>query len=225
LPKKLGGSRLVDVLHDTTIVPTSAIQRGAPGTFVYLANADNTVTVRPVTLGPTSGDRVAVLSGLSAGDLVVIDGAHMLRNGARIRAERSERRQHGRRCRVVQRRPSIAQSVQRISAIAPSRADGIATGCATNKICTTRAVGDAYPRLEKRRCMTARDPHRRLLFALRPDPNTDQDYAALPAPKGIASRYSESYRLLLTHPLLQPLAVLNQADDESSARHARFQEA
>jgi multidrug efflux system membrane fusion protein len=75
---------LVDVLHDTTIVPTSAIQRGAPGTFVYLANADNTVTVRPVTLGPTSGDRVAVRSGLAAGDLVVIDGADKLRNGARI---------------------------------------------------------------------------------------------------------------------------------------------
>jgi multidrug efflux system membrane fusion protein len=75
---------LVDVLHDTTIVPTSAIQRGAPGTFVYLANADNTVTVRPVTLGPTNGDRVAVQSGLAAGDLVVVDGADKLRNGARI---------------------------------------------------------------------------------------------------------------------------------------------
>jgi multidrug efflux system membrane fusion protein len=76
---------LVDVLHDTTIVPTSAVQRGAPGTFVYLVNADNnTVAVRPVTLGPASGDRVAVRSGLAAGDLVVIDGADKLRNGARI---------------------------------------------------------------------------------------------------------------------------------------------
>jgi membrane fusion protein, multidrug efflux system len=75
---------LVDVLHDTTIVPASAIQRGAPGTFVYLVNTDNTVTVRPVMLGPTSGDRAAVQSGLSAGDLVVIDGADQLRNGARI---------------------------------------------------------------------------------------------------------------------------------------------
>jgi multidrug efflux system membrane fusion protein len=75
---------LVDVLHDTTIVPTSAIQRGAPGTFVYLVNEGNTVTVRPVMLGPTSGDRVAVQSGLAAGDRVVIDGADKLRNGARI---------------------------------------------------------------------------------------------------------------------------------------------
>jgi multidrug efflux system membrane fusion protein len=75
---------LVDVLHNTTIVPTSAIQRGAPGTFVYLVDAENRVTVKQVTLGPTSGDRVAVRSGLAAGDLVVIDGADKLRNGARI---------------------------------------------------------------------------------------------------------------------------------------------
>jgi multidrug efflux system membrane fusion protein len=96
------------VLHDSVIVPTSAIQRGAPGTFVYLVHADNTVSVTPVTLGPTSGDRVAVLSGLSAGDLVVIDGADMLRNGARIRAARSERRRrarrgHSARCALVRR--------------------------------------------------------------------------------------------------------------------------
>jgi hypothetical protein len=65
---------LVDVLHDIIIVPTSAIQTGPPGTFVYLVNADNTVAIRLVTLGPTNGDRVAVQSGLSAGDLVVIDG-------------------------------------------------------------------------------------------------------------------------------------------------------
>jgi len=75
---------LVDVLHNATIVSTSAVQRGAPGTFVYLVNADNTVEVRPVTLGPSNGDRIAVTNGLSPGDRVVVDGADKLRNGARI---------------------------------------------------------------------------------------------------------------------------------------------
>jgi multidrug efflux system membrane fusion protein len=74
----------VDVLHNATIVPTSAIQRGAPGTFVYLVNEDNTVSVRPVTLGPTNGERVALKAGLAPGDHVVIDGADRLRDGARI---------------------------------------------------------------------------------------------------------------------------------------------
>jgi multidrug efflux system membrane fusion protein len=75
---------LIDQLHDTTVIPTAAIQRGVPGTFMYLVNADNSVTVRPVTLGPTSGDRVAVAAGLSAGDRVVVDGADKLRDGAKV---------------------------------------------------------------------------------------------------------------------------------------------
>jgi len=77
---------LVDTLRDATVVPTAAIQRGAPGTFVYLVNADNTVAVKPVTLGPASAERVAVQSGLAPGDRVVIDGADKLRNGARVAA-------------------------------------------------------------------------------------------------------------------------------------------
>ncbi len=75
---------LVDTLHDTTVMSMSAVQRGAPGTFVYLVNADNSVTVKPVTLGPSSGERVAIQSGLAPGDLVVIDGADKLRNGAKV---------------------------------------------------------------------------------------------------------------------------------------------
>src|SRR5215472_9959351 len=75
---------LVDTLHGATVVSTSAIQRGAPGTFVYLVNADNTVAVRPITLGPASAERVAVQSGLSPGERVVVDGADKLRNGAKV---------------------------------------------------------------------------------------------------------------------------------------------
>jgi multidrug efflux system membrane fusion protein len=80
---------LVETQHDQTIVPTSAIQRGAPGTFVYLVNADSTVSVRPVRLGVTDGDRVEVLSGLTPGERIVVDGADKLRDGAKI-AIRSE---------------------------------------------------------------------------------------------------------------------------------------
>ena len=63
---------------------TAGIQRGVPGTFVYLINADSTVAVRPVKLGVTDGDRVEILSGLAPGDRVVIDGADKLRDGAKI---------------------------------------------------------------------------------------------------------------------------------------------
>ncbi len=75
---------LVNTLHDVVVAPTAAIQRGAPGTFVYLIKADGTVTVRVVKLGPTQGERVAVESGLEAGDKVVVDGADKLREGSKI---------------------------------------------------------------------------------------------------------------------------------------------
>jgi len=75
---------LLDTHKDVTTMSTAGIQRGAPGTFVYLINADNTVSVRAVKLGVTDGDHVEVLSGLQTGDRIVIDGADKLRDGARI---------------------------------------------------------------------------------------------------------------------------------------------
>jgi membrane fusion protein, multidrug efflux system len=75
---------LLDTHKDVTTMTTSGVQRGVPGTFVYLINADSTVSVRPVKLGVTDGDRVEVVSGLAPGDRIVIDGADKLRDGAKI---------------------------------------------------------------------------------------------------------------------------------------------
>jgi membrane fusion protein, multidrug efflux system len=80
---------LLDTHKDVTTMSTAGIQRGVPGTFVYIVNADSTVSVRPVKLGVTDGDRVEVLSGLTPGERIVIDGADKLRDGAKIVA-RSE---------------------------------------------------------------------------------------------------------------------------------------
>ncbi len=75
---------LLDTHKDVTTISTAGIQRGVPGTFVYLVNADSTVSVRPIQLGVTDGDRVEVRSGLTPGDRIVIDGADKLRDGAKI---------------------------------------------------------------------------------------------------------------------------------------------
>jgi membrane fusion protein, multidrug efflux system len=75
---------LLDTHKNVTIMPTAGVQRGVPGTFVYLVNADNTVSVRKVDLGITDGDRVEVRNGLQPGDKIVVDGADKLRDGAKI---------------------------------------------------------------------------------------------------------------------------------------------
>lgn len=75
---------LLDVKRDATVVPGAAIQRGTPGTFVYLVRPDNSVTVRVVKLGPAQGDNVSIEAGLAPGEQVVVDGADKLREGARV---------------------------------------------------------------------------------------------------------------------------------------------
>ena len=75
---------LLNTLADATLIPSAAIQRGAPGTFVYVVKDDQTVTVTPVKLGPVQGEVTAIASGLTAGQRVVIDGTDKLREGAKV---------------------------------------------------------------------------------------------------------------------------------------------
>ncbi len=75
---------LIDTLKETVVIPSAGVQRGQPGTFVFVVQPDNTVSLRTIELGPQDGERVAVLSGLTPGEKIVIDGADKLRNGASI---------------------------------------------------------------------------------------------------------------------------------------------
>jgi multidrug efflux system membrane fusion protein len=77
---------LVDTLQNAVLVPTPAVQTGAPGDYVYLVNANNTVSVHKVTLGPSDGKNTVITSGLSAGNIVVTDGTDRLSDGAPIKA-------------------------------------------------------------------------------------------------------------------------------------------
>ncbi len=84
---------LQNILNDQIIMPNSAVRRGAPNgvatTFVYVVKPDNTVTVRPVTLGVVDGEKVAVTAGLKAGEVVVTEGGDRLRDGAPVQLPNS----------------------------------------------------------------------------------------------------------------------------------------
>src|SRR5450755_2623441 len=74
----------VEAHQDATLVPSAAIQRGAPGTFVFLVKPDQTVSVTPVKVGTVEGETTEVLSGIEPGSQVVVDGADKLREGSKI---------------------------------------------------------------------------------------------------------------------------------------------
>jgi multidrug efflux system membrane fusion protein len=76
---------VVDVRKGVVAVPSAAIQRNAQGaTIVYVVGQDSTVSVRPITAGPTEGQLTAVEQGLQAGERVVTDGVDRIREGARV---------------------------------------------------------------------------------------------------------------------------------------------
>jgi multidrug efflux system membrane fusion protein len=76
---------LVNTLQPIVVIPTPAVLSGAQGNYVYLVDsATNTVSVRPIKIGPSDGPRTAVVSGLQAGDTVAVDGTDRLSDGARI---------------------------------------------------------------------------------------------------------------------------------------------
>ncbi len=92
-PDQFVNVQLVEnVLHQQIVIPGAAVRRGAPNgvlsTFVYVVNANHTVSVRPINLGVTDGDNVAVQSGLKVGELIVTEGADRLRDGGKVQLPR-----------------------------------------------------------------------------------------------------------------------------------------
>src|SRR5229473_3404315 len=75
---------LVDTLRGVIVVPTAAVQRGPNGTFVYVVNDDNTVSVRPATVGQQDDTQAVIESGLKASERVVTTGFSQLTDGSRI---------------------------------------------------------------------------------------------------------------------------------------------
>jgi multidrug efflux system membrane fusion protein len=75
---------LLETRQNATVIPAAAVQRGSAGTFVYVVKDDQTVTVRPVKLGPVDGQNIAVESGVAPGETVVVDGADKLREGGKV---------------------------------------------------------------------------------------------------------------------------------------------
>ena len=79
------GVRLrVDTVKDALVVPTSAVQRGPRGSFVYVINEDSTVRRQAVTLGYEDERGSIVATGLNAEDRVVVDGASRLSETSKV---------------------------------------------------------------------------------------------------------------------------------------------
>ena len=75
---------LVSTIPSAILIPAAGLQRSQQGSFVYVVKPDKTVEMRPVTVGATQGDVIAISKGLAVGDVVVTDGVDKLQQGAHV---------------------------------------------------------------------------------------------------------------------------------------------
>jgi multidrug efflux system membrane fusion protein len=75
---------LLDTVQGVVVVPLTALRHGPDGDFVYVLRDDHTVSLRPVTPGPSTADKVSIAKGVDAGERVITEGGDRLKDGARV---------------------------------------------------------------------------------------------------------------------------------------------
>ena len=80
---------LIETLSHVVVVPSAAIQRTTRGPSVFVVGADDKVAMRLVEVSQQSDARAVVAKGVSAGELVVVDGVDKLQEGSKVVARKA----------------------------------------------------------------------------------------------------------------------------------------
>lgn len=75
----------VDTLKEAILVPTSAVQFGAKGPFIYIIDEGKKARLRYVTVGITYQDDTVIKEGVKVGEVVIKEGTDKLTNGAAVK--------------------------------------------------------------------------------------------------------------------------------------------
>lgn len=81
-----GRARIETGRRKRLMIPAVATWTKAGLAYVWALSAEGAAQLRLVTLGEKSGQRVEVLSGLSPGDKIVVEGREGVRDGAKVQA-------------------------------------------------------------------------------------------------------------------------------------------
>jgi membrane fusion protein, multidrug efflux system len=77
---------LLRTLPQVVTVPSTAIQRGPNGMYVYAIKPDSTVAMQPVSVGQMNDGTSVVEKGLEPGEKIVVRGQYRLQPGTRVQA-------------------------------------------------------------------------------------------------------------------------------------------
>lgn len=84
-PNQFVNARLLEEeKRGVVLVPTAAVQQSSEKTFVYVVKPDSTVTVRQVKVGTSDDNNTEIVSGVQAGEAVVLSGVDKLQEGSQV---------------------------------------------------------------------------------------------------------------------------------------------
>ncbi|RON45598.1 efflux RND transporter periplasmic adaptor subunit [Pseudomonas frederiksbergensis] len=85
-PNQFVNARLkADTLSQAPVVPTTAIQHGSKGDFLFVVNGDK-ASLRNIKTGPAQGDATAILdNGVKSGEQVITEGGDKLDDGSTVK--------------------------------------------------------------------------------------------------------------------------------------------
>jgi multidrug efflux system membrane fusion protein len=80
---------ILDNLKDSMLVPSSAVQIGQNGPYVFVVKPDSTLDLRQVKAGQIHGDLTVISEGVKPGETVVVSGQLQLAPGAKVNPQES----------------------------------------------------------------------------------------------------------------------------------------
>jgi multidrug efflux system membrane fusion protein len=81
---------ILDILKNSKLVPSGAVQIGQNGPYIFVVKSDSTLDLRQVKPGQRQGDLTVITEGVNSGETVVVSGQLQLAPGTKVIAKEIE---------------------------------------------------------------------------------------------------------------------------------------
>jgi membrane fusion protein, multidrug efflux system len=81
---------ILDILKNSKLVPSGAVQIGQNGPYIFVVKSDSTLELRQVKPGQRQGDLTVITDGVNADETVVVSGQLQLAPGTKVVARETE---------------------------------------------------------------------------------------------------------------------------------------
>ena len=75
---------ILDILKNSKLVPSGAVQIGQNGPYIFVVKSDSTLDLRQVKPGQRQGDLTVITEGVNSGETVVVSGQLQLAPGTKV---------------------------------------------------------------------------------------------------------------------------------------------